>query len=117
MLGIKWTCYCRRCFFFTASRKFKCTSIKQESSINTMFSCQSLKHSVPVKKEEDFGLQIKEENFRDGHSRDSRGEMDREWGIKENSEKKGGKEANRGDDSTGDSSKEVRKAQCLSGTS
>lgn len=75
-----------------------------------MFSCQSLKHSVPVKKEEDFGLQIKEENLRDGHSRDLRGEMDRERGIKENSEKKGG-------DSTGDSSKEVRKAQCLSGTS
>lgn len=69
-----------------------------------------MKHSVPVKKEEDFGLQIKEENLRDGHSRDSRSEMDRERGIKENSEKKGGKEANRGDDSTGDSSKEVRKS-------
>ena len=75
--------------------------------IDTVFLHQSLKWSlsVPVKKEED----IKEENQRDGHSRETRSEMDRERerGMKECSEKKGGRETDREDHSMGDSSKEV----------
>ncbi|XP_074470313.1 protein capicua homolog isoform X2 [Sebastes fasciatus] len=50
-----------------------------------------------VKKEEDVGLYIKEENLRDGHCREQ------ERGMKENSERKGGRE----DHSMGDSSKEA----------
>lgn len=56
-----------------------------------------------MKKEEDGGLQIKEENLRDGHS----GEMHPERGERD-------KETSRGDDSAGDCSTEVRKAQSLS---
>lgn len=69
-----------------------------------------MKLSVAVKKEEDVGLQIKEENLRDGHSV----EMHPERGVKENSDKKGDKEKSRGDDSAGDGSTEVREAQTLS---
>lgn len=67
--------------------------------MSTVFLFQRLKWSVPVKKEEDICLHIKEENLRDGHSREARGETDRE------------------DHSTGDSSKEVRKAEYLHGSS
>lgn len=73
-------------------------------------SCQSVNLSVAVKKEEDIGLQIKEENLRDGHS----GEIHPVRGVKENSDKKGDKETSRGDDSSGDGSREVRKAQRFS---
>lgn len=41
-----------------------------------------------MKKEEDVGLQIKEENLRDGHG----GEMHPERGGRENSDKKGDRE-------------------------
>lgn len=70
-----------------------------------------MKLCVAVKKEEDVGLQIKEENLRDGHS----GEMHPERGVKENSDKQGDRETSRGDD--GDGSTEVRKAQtfCTAG--
>ncbi|XP_035537540.1 protein capicua homolog isoform X2 [Morone saxatilis] len=66
-------------------------------------------NDTAVKKEEDIGLHIKEENLRDGHSRESRSEMDkeRERGMKENSEKKGGRDTDREDHSMGDSSKEA----------
>ncbi|XP_070703142.1 protein capicua homolog [Pempheris klunzingeri] len=63
--------------------------------------------NTAVKKEEDVGLYIKEENLRDGHSRETRGEMDRERGMKENSEKKGGRETDRDDHNMSDSSKEA----------
>ena len=71
--------------------------------------------SVPVKKEEDTGLYIKEENLRDGHCQETRSEMDRERerGMKENSEKKGSRETGRDDHSMGDSSKEVRISEYL----
>ncbi|KAM9340503.1 protein capicua homolog [Symphorus nematophorus] len=61
--------------------------------------------AAAVKKEED----IKEENLRDGHIRETRSETDRERerGMKESSEKKGGRETDREDHSMGDSSKEA----------
>lgn len=79
--------------------------------IDTVLLYQSLKLSlsVPVKKEEDIGLYIKEENLRDGHSRETQSEMDRERDMKDNSEKKGGRETDREDHNMSDSSKEVRK--------
>lgn len=56
-------------------------------------------------------MYIKEENLRDGHSRERRSDMDREQGrgMKETSDKKGGRETDREDHSMGDSSKEVRR--------
>ncbi|XP_032391775.1 protein capicua homolog isoform X2 [Etheostoma spectabile] len=62
-----------------------------------------------VKKEEDGGLYIKEENLRDGYSREKGSDTDREQerGNKENSERKGGRETHREDHSMGDSSKEA----------
>lgn len=76
---------------------------------STFFSFLSL--SVPVKKEEDFGLQIKEENLRDEHSGENQSDLDREQerGLKESREKKGGRETERKDQSMDHSSKEVRK--------
>ncbi|XP_038580183.1 protein capicua homolog isoform X2 [Micropterus salmoides] len=70
-------------------------------------TCMS--NATAVKKEEDICLHIKEENLRDGHSRETRSEMDRERerGMKENSEKKGGRETDREDYSMADSSKEA----------
>ncbi|XP_023250591.1 protein capicua homolog isoform X2 [Seriola lalandi dorsalis] len=67
-------------------------------------------NSATVKKEEDIiGLYIKEENVRDGHSRDKRNETDteRERGMRESSEKKRGREADREDHSMGDGCKEA----------
>ncbi|XP_070777470.1 protein capicua homolog [Enoplosus armatus] len=74
---------------------------------SSLATCMS--NAIAVKKEEDIGLYIKEENLRDGHSRETRSEMDRERerGMKENSEKKGGRETDREDHSMGDSSKEA----------
>ncbi|XP_044027823.1 protein capicua homolog isoform X2 [Siniperca chuatsi] len=68
-------------------------------------TCMS--NATAVKKEEDISLHIKEENLRDGHSRETRSEMDRERGMKENNEKKRGRETDRQDHSMGDSSKEA----------
>lgn len=62
-------------------------------------------------KEEDSGQQhIKEENLRDGYGREIRGEVDGEHdrGVKESSEKRRGRETEREEHSSGDSSKEVR---------
>uniref|UniRef100_UPI0037E8C84F protein capicua homolog isoform X2 n=1 Tax=Semicossyphus pulcher TaxID=241346 RepID=UPI0037E8C84F len=63
-------------------------------------SCMS--NATAVKKEEDFGLHIKEENLRDGHSREMQSETDRERerGMKENSEKKGDRDTDRDTDSS-----------------
>lgn len=74
---------------------------------------KSAKLSVPVKKEEDGGLQIKEENLRDGHGGEMHPERG-ERGVKESSDRKGDKETSRGDDSAGDGSTEVREAQSFS---
>ena len=65
--------------------------------------------SAPAKIEEDIGQHIKEENVRDGYCREKRSEMDgeRERVMKDNSEKKSGREMDREDHSMGDSSKEV----------
>ncbi|KAI3358835.1 hypothetical protein L3Q82_015231 [Scortum barcoo] len=65
--------------------------------------------ATAVKKEEYIVLHIKEENLRDGHSRETWSETDRERerGTKENSEKKGGRETDREDHSMSDSSKEA----------
>nr|XP_046274429.1 protein capicua homolog isoform X2 [Scatophagus argus] len=52
-------------------------------------------NATAVKKEEDVGLHVKEENLRDGHSRETRGEMDRE------------RETDREDHGMGNSSKEA----------
>nr|XP_040045421.1 protein capicua homolog isoform X3 [Gasterosteus aculeatus aculeatus] len=62
-----------------------------------------------VKKEEDFGLQIKEENLRDEHSGENQSDLDREQerGLKESREKKGGRETERKDQSMDHSSKEA----------
>ncbi|XP_035847386.1 protein capicua homolog isoform X2 [Sander lucioperca] len=72
-------------------------------------------NDTEVKKEEDSGLYIKEENFRDGYSREKGSDTDREQerGNKENGERKGGRETQGGrethreDHSMGDSSKEA----------
>lgn len=96
----------RMCFSLrTGSSAFTARRMCSLNSTNASFQWQSVKLSVAVKKEEDFGLQIKEENLRDGHC----GEMHPERGVKENSDKKGDKETSRGDDSPGDGSTEVRK--------
>ncbi|XP_042362942.1 protein capicua homolog [Plectropomus leopardus] len=62
-----------------------------------------------VKKEEDIGVYIKEENLRDGYSREKRSDMEREQerGMNESSERKGGRETDREDHSMSDSSKEA----------
>lgn len=65
-----------------------------------------------MKKEDDCSVHIKEENLRDGS------ETDQERGMKENIEKKEGRETEREEHhSTGDSSKEVRKAGYLPSSS
>ncbi|XP_078124080.1 protein capicua homolog isoform X2 [Sander vitreus] len=66
-------------------------------------------NDTEVKKEEDSSLYIKEENFRDGYSREKGSDTDREQerGNKENSERKGGRETHREDHSMGDSIKEA----------
>ncbi|CAJ1083012.1 protein capicua homolog isoform X2 [Xyrichtys novacula] len=65
--------------------------------------------AAAVKKEDDICLRIKEENLRDGHSRETLSMMDkeRERGMKENSEKKGDSETDKEDISRRDSSKEA----------
>lgn len=60
-----------------------------------------------MKKEEDTTLRIKEENLRDGYEREKQSEMDDE---RESCEKKRGRETEREELSTGNSSKEVNKA-------
>ncbi|XP_041663915.1 protein capicua homolog isoform X2 [Cheilinus undulatus] len=69
------------------------------SANSSLFTCMS--NATAVKKEEDIGLQIKEENLRDGHSRETLGETDkeRERGLKECSEKMGDAETDREDSS------------------
>lgn len=55
---------------------------------------------------------MKEENLRGGHSRETQSEVNRERGMKENSEKKESIETDRDDHhGTCDSRKEVRKAR------
>lgn len=88
---------------------FSRAPVELDKCILLTSECQT----VPVKKEEDGGLQIKEENLRDGHSGEMHPERG-ERGVKESSDKKGDKETSRGDDSAGDGSTEVRKAQSLS---
>ncbi|XP_029298465.1 protein capicua homolog isoform X2 [Cottoperca gobio] len=63
-----------------------------KQGLSSSAACSSFPINVTaVKKEEDIGLSIKEENLRDGHSREKRSDMYREQerGMKENSEKKG----------------------------
>ncbi|XP_075867421.1 protein capicua homolog isoform X2 [Nelusetta ayraudi] len=72
-------------------------------------------YATAVKKEEDGGLQIKEENLRDGHSGDMYPERG-ERGVKESSDKKGDKETSRGDDSAGDGSTEAGPSSSPSST-
>lgn len=93
------------------SGKFQRYPPKQEKQMSAVFVFQGLKLSVPVKTEEDVVLHIKEENLRDGYSRETRSETDRE--RKESGEKKGGRQTDGEEHSTGDSSKEVRKAEYL----
>ncbi|KAF7657575.1 hypothetical protein LDENG_00025190 [Lucifuga dentata] len=66
-------------------------------------------NATPAVKEEDNGHYIKEENLRDGYGREKWGEVDgeRDRGMKENGEKKRGRETEREDHSCGDSSKEA----------
>ncbi|XP_034561383.1 protein capicua homolog isoform X2 [Notolabrus celidotus] len=73
------------------------------------FTLPSCMGNATVKKEEDICLQIKEENLRDGHIRETLSEMDRERerGMKENIDKKGDFETDREDISRRDSSKEA----------
>lgn len=63
-----------------------------------------------MKKEEDTTLRIKEENLRDGYERERQSEMDDE---RESCEKKRGRETEREELSTGNSSKEVNKAALI----
>lgn len=72
-------------------------------------------YATAVKKEEDGGLQIKEENLRDGHSGEMHPERG-ERGVKESSDKKGDKETSRGDDSAGDCSTEAGPSSSPSST-
>ncbi|XP_030267373.1 protein capicua homolog isoform X1 [Sparus aurata] len=88
--------------------------VKRESQLDCQaedggYGWSSCAVTTAVKKEEDIGLYIKEENLRDGHSQETRSEMDRERerGMKENIEKKGSRETDRDDHSMGDSSKEA----------
>ncbi|XP_075962450.1 protein capicua homolog isoform X1 [Anarhichas minor] len=62
-----------------------------------------------VKKEEDLGLHIKEENLGDGHGGEKQSDVDRETerGVKESRNKKGGRETDREDHSMDASSKEA----------
>ncbi|XP_031727103.1 protein capicua homolog isoform X2 [Anarrhichthys ocellatus] len=62
-----------------------------------------------VKKEEDLGLHIKEENLGDGHGGEKQSDVDRETerGVKESRNKKGGRESDREDHSMDASSKEA----------
>ncbi|KAL6099371.1 cic [Pungitius sinensis] len=62
-----------------------------------------------VKKEEDFSLQIKEENLRDEHSGENQSDVDseQERGLNESREKKGGRGTERKDHSMDHSSKEA----------
>ncbi|XP_074543029.1 protein capicua homolog isoform X2 [Halichoeres trimaculatus] len=74
---------------------------------STFATCMT--NATAVKKEEDLCFQIKEENLRDGHSRETLDEVDKEQdrGRKENREKKGDVETDREDISRRDSSKEA----------
>lgn len=74
---------------------------------SSMSTCMST--ATAAKIEEDIGQHIKEENVRDGYCREKRSEMDgeRERVMKDNSEKKSGREMDREDHSMGDSSKEA----------
>ncbi|XP_008287602.1 protein capicua homolog isoform X2 [Stegastes partitus] len=74
----------------------------QGFSSSLLETCTS---STAVKKEEDISVCIKEENMRDGHGREKRSETDEERGMKENSDKKRGRELEREDHSN--SSKEA----------
>ncbi|XP_076610256.1 protein capicua homolog isoform X2 [Chaetodon auriga] len=73
---------------------------------SSLATCMNNATAVKI---EDIGLHIKEENLRDGHSREPQSEMDRERerGTKESSDKKGGRETDREDHSMSDSSKEA----------
>ncbi|XP_034401690.1 protein capicua homolog isoform X2 [Cyclopterus lumpus] len=64
--------------------------------------------NVTVKKEEDIGFHIKEENLRDGHGGEKQcdGDMEQERGVKESSERKGGRKMDREDHSMDNGSKE-----------
>uniref|UniRef100_A0A3P8TBW9 Capicua transcriptional repressor a n=1 Tax=Amphiprion percula TaxID=161767 RepID=A0A3P8TBW9_AMPPE len=75
----------------------------QEVSSSSLETCTS--SGTTVKKEEDINVCIKEENVRDGHCREKRSEAEEEKGIKENSDKKRGREMEREDHSN--SSKEA----------
>ncbi|XP_049457653.1 protein capicua homolog isoform X1 [Epinephelus fuscoguttatus] len=81
--------------------------LSSSASSSSLVTCPI--NVTAVKKEEDIGVYIKEENLRDGHSRERRSDMDREQGrgMKETSDKKGGRETDREDHSMGDSSKEA----------
>ncbi|XP_039876830.1 protein capicua homolog isoform X3 [Simochromis diagramma] len=91
--------------------------VKHESQLDAQSDAQGLSSCVTsssmgtctssiiaVKKEEDTTLRIKEENLRDGYERERQSEMDDE---RESCEKKRGRETEREELSTGNSSKEA----------
>ncbi|XP_014196541.1 protein capicua homolog isoform X3 [Haplochromis burtoni] len=91
--------------------------VKHESQLDAQSDAQGLSSCVTsssmgtctssiiaVKKEEDTTLRIKEENLRDGYEREKQSEMDDE---RESCEKKRGRETEREELSTGNSSKEA----------
>ncbi|XP_065326458.1 protein capicua homolog isoform X4 [Pelmatolapia mariae] len=91
--------------------------VKHESQLDAQIDAQGLSSCVTsssmgtctssiiaVKKEEDTTLRIKEENLRDGYEREKQSEMDDE---RESFEKKRGRETEREELSTGNSSKEA----------
>ncbi|KAK2830742.1 hypothetical protein Q5P01_018673 [Channa striata] len=66
-------------------------------------------NAATVKKEEDISLHIKEENVRDGHYRERQNEMDAECerGTRDSTEKQRGRETDKEDHNTNDSSSEA----------
>lgn len=91
--------------------------VKHESQLDAQSDAQGLSSCVTssstgtctssiiaVKKEEDTTLRIKEENLRDGYEREKQSEMDDE---RESCDKKRGRETEREELSTGNSSKEA----------